>query len=114
VCVCVCVYVCVCVCVYVCRCVCVTFSWERAREPEEKRAAESPRKMIESRKIDAGDFLSHMYSMPHMNESCHILMSHVTYEWVMSHMNETCHTCALCMSRVGIFHVEMNIRFCPV
>jgi len=27
----------------------------------------------------------------HMNESCHIWMSHVTYEWVMSHMNESCH-----------------------
>jgi len=27
-----------------------------------------------------------------MNESCHIWMSHVTYEWVMSHMNESCHT----------------------
>ena len=26
-----------------------------------------------------------------MNESCHIWMSHVTYEWVMSHMNESCH-----------------------
>jgi len=27
-----------------------------------------------------------------MNESCHIWMSHVTYEWIMSHMNESCHT----------------------
>ena len=25
------------------------------------------------------------------DESCHIWMSHVTYEWVMSHMNESCH-----------------------
>ena len=29
--------------------------------------------------------------MSHMNESCHIWMSYVTYEWVMSHMNESCH-----------------------
>ena len=29
--------------------------------------------------------------MLHMNESYHIWMSHVTYEWVMSHMNESCH-----------------------
>jgi len=29
--------------------------------------------------------------MSHMNESCHIWTSHVTYEWVMSHMNESCH-----------------------
>ena len=27
----------------------------------------------------------------HVNESCHIWMSHVTCEWVMSHMNESCH-----------------------
>ena len=26
-----------------------------------------------------------------MNESCHIWMSHVTYEWVMSHTNESCY-----------------------
>jgi len=26
-----------------------------------------------------------------MNESCHMWMRHVTYEWVMSHMNELCH-----------------------
>jgi len=26
-----------------------------------------------------------------MNESCHIWMGHVTYEWVMSHMKESCH-----------------------
>jgi len=25
------------------------------------------------------------------NESCHIWMSHVTFEWVMSHLNESCH-----------------------
>jgi len=29
--------------------------------------------------------------MSHMKESCHIWMSHVTYEGVMSHMNESCH-----------------------
>jgi len=28
------------------------------------------------------------WGMSHMDESCHIWMSHVTYEWVMSHMNE--------------------------
>ena len=27
-----------------------------------------------------------------MCESCHVWMSHVTYEWVMSCMNESCHT----------------------
>jgi len=26
-----------------------------------------------------------------MNESCHICMSHVTYDWVMSRMDESCH-----------------------
>ena len=34
--------------------------------------------------------------MPHLNESCHIWMSHVTYEWVMSrvaHMFECNMTC---------------------
>jgi len=29
--------------------------------------------------------------MSRMNESCHVWMSHVTYEWVMSRMNESCH-----------------------
>ena len=28
--------------------------------------------------------------MSHMNESCHLWMSHVTHEWVMSYMNESC------------------------
>jgi len=27
--------------------------------------------------------------MSRMNESCHVWMSHATYEWVMSHMNES-------------------------
>ena len=29
--------------------------------------------------------------MSHINESCHISLSHVTYEYVMSHMNASCH-----------------------
>jgi len=29
--------------------------------------------------------------MSRVNESCHVWMSHVTYEWVMSRMNESCH-----------------------
>ena len=29
--------------------------------------------------------------MSHVNESCHMWMSHVTREWVMSHVNESCH-----------------------
>ena len=39
-------------------------------------------------------WMSHVtyeWVMSHMNESCHIWMSHVTYEWVMSHMNESLH-----------------------
>jgi len=31
------------------------------------------------------------YELARMNESCHIWMIHVTYEWGMSHMNESCH-----------------------
>ena len=30
--------------------------------------------------------------MLHIDEPCHIWMSHVTFEWVMSHLNESCHT----------------------
>ena len=29
--------------------------------------------------------------MPHMNESCHIQMSRVAYDWVMSRVDESCH-----------------------
>jgi len=35
-----------------------------------------------------------------MNESCHVRMRHVTYEWGMSHMNEACH--------VWISHSHVN------
>ena len=33
----------------------------------------------------------YQWVMSHMNESCHVWMSHVTYGWVMSHMNASCH-----------------------
>jgi len=39
-------------------------------------------------------WMSHVtyeWVMSRMNESCHVWMSHVTYEWVMSRMNESCH-----------------------
>jgi len=66
--------------------------------------------------------------MSHMNESCHIWMSHVTYEWVMSHMNESCHIwtshvtyecvikaqrmfCAWCYIPCHILHVD-TMRVC--
>jgi len=47
----------------------------------------------------------------HMNESCHIRMSHVTYEWVTSHMNESRH---IWMSHVISEQVtsHMNVS-CP-
>ena len=35
--------------------------------------------------------VTYEWVMSRMNESCHVWMSHVTYEWVMSHMNESCH-----------------------
>jgi len=41
--------------------------------------------------------------MSHMNESCHIWMSHVTYEWVMSHMNES--SIAVCIFKCHAFHI---------
>ena len=39
-----------------------------------------------------------------VNESCHILTSHVTYEWVMSHMNASCHTYECVMSHMQMSH----------
>jgi len=33
----------------------------------------------------------HIRDRRDMSQSCHIRMSHVTYEWVMSHTNESCH-----------------------
>jgi len=43
----------------------------------------------------------HEWVMSHMNESCLIWMSHVSYEWVMSHMNESC---LIWMSRVSFLY----------
>ena len=37
------------------------------------------------------NYVTYEWVMLHMNESCHIRMSRVTYEWVMAHMNESCH-----------------------
>jgi len=34
------------------------------------------------------ELITHSWS--HINESCHISMSHVTHQWVMSHINESC------------------------
>jgi len=47
-----------------------------------------------------------------MNESCHIWMSHVTYEWVMSHMHKSCHTC---INRVSCECVVSHMNeSCPI
>jgi len=34
---------------------------------------------------------TYVWVMPHMKESCHMCMSHVTCEWVLSHVNKSCH-----------------------
>jgi len=46
--------------------------------------------------------------MSHMNESCHIWMSHVTYEWVMSHMNESCDTGNMATLEIRIICVRVG------
>ena len=35
--------------------------------------------------------LEPMYHVARVNESCHVWVSHVTYEWVMSRVSESCH-----------------------
>jgi len=45
--------------------------------------------------------------MSHMTESCHIWLSHVTYEWVMSHMNESWH---ICMGHVACEWVMSHLK----
>ena len=36
--------------------------------------------------------ISHMNArLSHTNETCHVWMSRVKYEWVMAHINQTCH-----------------------
>ena len=47
--------------------------------------------------------------MSHINVSCHVWMSHVTYEWVMSHMIESCHIQMVYMNeRTQIVMSHMN------
>ena len=50
--------------------------------------------------------------MSHMNESCHMWMSHVTYERVMSHMNESCHIYAVHNVR-GINSAHAHAKMMP-
>jgi len=46
-----------------------------------------------------------------LNESCHIRMSHVTYEWVMLHMNESCHINSLVFfSSVPLWFHTISVR----
>ena len=40
--------------------------------------------------------------MSHGNESCHLWMSHVTWEWVMSQMHATCHVNELVMPQIWV------------
>jgi len=50
--------------------------------------------------------------MSHMNESCHIRMSHITYVWFMSLMNESClifHTCISYVTYVWLVWVRGSV-----
>jgi len=40
------------------------------------------------------------FVMSHVNASCRVAMSHVTYQYVMLHIHESCHICYISMSRV--------------
>ena len=42
----------------------------------------------------------YVYILSHMNESCHMWMSHVKCEWFISHMNESCPTREWGMSHI--------------
>jgi len=58
-------------------------------------------------------WMSHVtceWVMSHVNESCHIWMSHVTYGWVMSHMNESCHTWRSHVSWMSLNESPSNVN----
>jgi len=57
--------------------------------------------------------VSHMWRSRFMNESCHIWMSHVTYEWVMSHMDEwvMSHMNESCLIRISYVTYEWVMSY---
>jgi len=75
------VYLCVYVCMYICVCVHMC-EWAQAHASQ-----------------------AHAQAMSHTNESCHISMSHVTYQWVMPCVNEPCD---ISMSHVSHKWVKSN------
>ena len=47
--------------------------------------------------------------MSHTNDSCHIWRSHVTYEWELPHMNESCHIWTSHVTYEGVIsHIWMS------
>jgi len=52
--------------------------------------------------------MSRMNESCHIRESCHVWMSHVTYEWVMSSMIEGCHVCMSHVTYEWVTHVWMS------
>ena len=94
----------ICVCLYVFVCLCLHLSVcvrERQREfvcvcvPVREREKEFVCVCVP---VDTAQLLSGHYwglclecDLSHMNDTCHIWMRHVTYEWDMSHMKESAH-----------------------
>jgi len=58
-------------------------------------------------------YVTYEWVMSHMNESCHVWMSHVTYAWVMSHMNESCHVwMSNAIYEWGMSHMNESCHIC--
>jgi len=72
-----------------------TCDWVMAHTQKDMEESRHKKKWMSARLVCGKSAVTcapvHMRESSHINESCHILISCVTYEGVISHMDESCH-----------------------